>query len=128
MNPLHWLFARLHCYILVLKLDAIADKVPEAAVLGVNSFLLFPLVWVILTAEDVFGFDGGKVAPVAVWLGACWLTRRHLLQQDTVRRALNHYPVRAPTKDGGKAFIAALILIALLLTLFPFRQIMRLTQ
>jgi hypothetical protein len=128
MNPLYWLFARFHCYILVLKPDAIVEQVPEAAALGVNVFLLAPLVWVLLAAEDVGGFDLGKVAPVAIWLGVCGLTRRHLLQEATVRRALAHYPVKAPTKGGGQAFIAALALVALLLALFPFRQIMRLTQ
>ena len=128
MNPLHWLYARFYCYTLVLKPDAKVQNLPEAALLGVNSFLFFPLLWVLLAAEDVFGFDGGNVAPVAVWLGVCWLTRRHLLQEETVRRVLVRYPVKSPTKTGGKAFIGALMLVAVLLMWLPFSQIMRLTR
>lgn len=125
MNPIHWLFARIYQYIHTLLPDAKVEMLPEATLIVLDVFLLYPLVQAIFLAEAALDTDIGKVGVVVVWVLMTFLNRHLLLGDKTVARILSRYPVKPASKAQAQTFFGALVLLALLSSFFPIVHMLR---
>ncbi|NVO31467.1 hypothetical protein [Hymenobacter lapidiphilus] len=125
MNPIHWLFARSYHYIHILLPDAKVEKLPEATMLFLDSFLFFPFLQVMSLVTDALNIEIGSISTVAIWVAVCYLNRRLLLADETVARILSRYPVKPASKAQAQTFFGTLVLLALLLVLFPVSRMLR---
>lgn len=99
--------------------DAKAEKLPEAALLILNAFLLLPLIQVVMLAEDILDINVETIITVILWLTMCYINRRVLLTNNRAARILTRYPVKSTSKVWAKVFFGTLLLITLLMAFFP---------
>jgi hypothetical protein len=125
MNPIYWLFARIHNGFYTLMPNAVVEQLPVATIFILNIFLVAPITEGLLIIEALTNMYFGTIGTVIVWLLISAFNYYWLLDKKKVALILRDYPVKPTSKGYAKTFFGAMVLFTLFISLFSIARLIK---